>query len=337
MNTRKLEGWFEDNVLGYRGPLVLEKFADGQSNPTYKVRTGGPDYVLRRKPSGKLLPGAHAVEREYRVITALGAVGFPVPATVGLCEDDTVFETPFYVMELVEGRIFWDPTLPEVPAEQRRAYYEALSDVLARLHLVDYRSAGLGDFGKPGNYFARQIKRWAGQYQLDEKAGRLDAMDRLCDWLPAHIPPGDETALCHGDYRCDNVIFHAQDPRVVAVLDWELSTLGHPLADFTYHLMKYRTPRGLPAGMAGRDPRDLGLPTEEEYVAMYCKRTGRDGIDHLDFYMAYNLFRLAAIVHGIKGRLLRGNASNARAESLVKLLEPLADSAWQQAKKAGAG
>jgi aminoglycoside phosphotransferase (APT) family kinase protein len=208
--------------------------------------------------------------------------------------------------------------------------------VIAQLHLIDHEAAGLRDFGKPGNYFARQIGRWSKQYFQDEEAGRIPAMDRLAEWLPQHIPEGDETRVVHGDYRCDNLIFHPSEPRIVAVLDWELSTLGHPLADFTYHLMLYRAPQGIPAGLAGANFASLGLPSEADYVAAYCRRTGRDGIDELDFYLAYNMFRMAAIIHGIKGRILRGNASSERAEDLVRHLEALADAAWRQAEKAGA-
>lgn len=326
-----------ENVPGFSGPIRVSKFAGGQSNPTFRVSTPARDYVLRRKPPGKLLPGAHAVEREYRVMTALGRLGFPVPDTFGLCEDPGVVGTPFFLMELVEGRIFWDPALPEVPRRERKDYYASMCETIARLHSIDYRQAGLGDYGKPGEFIARQIALWSRQYQADESAGPIDAMDRLCEWLPHNVPAGDETTLYHGDYRCDNLIFHPIEPRVIAVLDWELSTLGHPLADFTFHLMTYRTPASLPAGLAGRDPVSMGLPREEEYVAMYCRHTGRDGIAQLDFYMAFNMFRLAAILHGIKGRMLRGNASSDRAGQLVANLETLADAAWQQARRAGAG
>lgn len=325
-----LERWMRDNVAEFQGPVTVSKFAGGQSNPTYRVAAASGNYVLRRKPPGKLLPGAHAVEREYRIMTALGKLDFPVPRTHGLCEDEAVVGTSFYVMDLVDGRIVWDPTFPDVPRDERMAYYAAMCDVIARLHSIDYEAAGLGDYGKPGNFFARQISRWSRQYQQDEQAGRIDAMDRLCEWLPENIPAGDETSIYHGDYRCDNMIFHPMEPRVVAVLDWELSTLGHPLADFTYHLSNYRLPQGLPAGMAGKDFAALGLPTEDEYVAMYCERTGRDGIANMNFYSAFNLWRLAAIIHGIKGRLLRGNASSSKADQAVSFLDALATLAWQQ-------
>jgi len=289
--------------------------------------------VLRRKPPGRLLPGAHAVDREYRVITALGGQGFPVARSHGLCLDETVIGTPFYVMEMVDGRIFWDPAFPEVGREERPAYFDAMNAVIAALHRIDPEAAGLGDYGKPGNYFARQIARWSKQYREDVEAGRVAAMDRLAEWLPGNIPPDEAQArVIHGDFRCDNMVFHPHEPRVLAVLDWELSTLGHPLADFSYHLMMYR----MPDALAGRDLPGLNIPSEDEYVAAYCRRTGRGGIPDMDFYMAFNLFRLAGIVHGIKGRLVRGTAASAHAAEMAARLEPLAELAWAQAVKAGA-
>ncbi|MBX3561604.1 MAG: phosphotransferase family protein [Sphingomonas sp.] len=332
-----LAAWLAAHVEGYAGPLAVEQFRGGQSNPTYKLVTPGRSYVLRRKPPGELLPGAHAVDREYRVIAALGAQGFPVARAYGLCTDESVIGTPFYVMEMVEGRIFWDTTFSEVSAAGRPAHFDAMNATLAQLHMIDPDTAGLGDYGKPGNYFARQIARWSKQYEGDVEAGRVAAMDRLVEWLPANIPADEPRArVIHGDYRCDNMIFHPTEPRVLAVLDWELSTLGHPLADFTYHLMMYRMPAGITTGLAGADLAALNIPGEDEYVAAYCRRTGRDGIANLDFYVAFNLFRLAGIVHGIKGRLARGTAASAHAASMAAALEPLADLAWEQAKKAGA-
>jgi aminoglycoside phosphotransferase (APT) family kinase protein len=330
----RLERWMAREVEGYAGPLRIEQFRGGQSNPTYKLATPARSYVLRRKPPGKLLPGAHAVDREYRVITALGAQGFPVARSYGLCLDEQVIGTPFYVMEMVEGRIFWDPAFLDLQRGERAAYFDAMNATIAALHLIDPEAAGLGDYGKPGNYFARQIGRWSKQYLADGEAGRLAAMDRLVEWLPENIPPDEpEPRVIHGDFRCDNMIFHASEPRVLAVLDWELSTLGHPLADFSYHLMMYR----MPDALAGRDLEALGIPSEADYVAAYCARTGRDGIADMDFYMAFNLFRLAGILHGIKGRLVRGTAASAHAAEMVGRLEPLAELAWAQAVKAGAG
>jgi aminoglycoside phosphotransferase (APT) family kinase protein len=326
----------EQHVEGFEGPIEVEKFPGGQSNPTFKLTSPGRQYVLRRKPPGKLLKGAHAVEREYRIMTALGPLGFPVPRTYGLCEDSEVLGTPFFVMDMVDGRIFWDPRLPEVPTDERRACYESMCETIARLHRIDYEAAGLGDYGKPGNFVERQIGIWSRQYLQDEAAGRIAAMDRLVEWLPRNIPDDDSpTSIVHGDFRCDNLIFHPTEPRVVAVLDWELSTLGHPLADFTYHLMNYRIPPSLPAGMAGADFAALSLPGEADYTAAYCRHTGRDDIPDLDFYLAFNMFRLAAIIHGVKGRILRGNASSDRADQLVSYLDTLAETAWQQARKAG--
>ncbi|MEA3015606.1 MAG: hypothetical protein QOI38_328 [Sphingomonadales bacterium] len=329
----RLDQWMRGNVEGYSGPLTVEQFKGGQSNPTYRLATPGRSYVLRRKPPGKLLPGAHAVDREYRVISALAAQGFPVARAFGLCLDEAVIGTAFYVMDMVEGRIFWDPTFAEVPREERPSYFDAMNATIAQLHGIDPEAAGLGDYGKPGNYFARQIARWSQQYESDVQAGRVAAMDRLVAWLPDNIPPDEPQArIIHGDFRCDNMIFHAERPEVLAVLDWELSTLGHPLADFSYHLMMYRMPDAL--GQA--DLPALNIPSEEDYVAAYCRRTGRDGLPDLDFYMAFNLFRLAGIVHGIKGRLVRGTAASAHAAEMAKRLEPLAELAWAQAQKAGA-
>jgi aminoglycoside phosphotransferase (APT) family kinase protein len=332
-----LEQWMQHEVDGYFGPLRIEQFRGGQSNPTYKLVTPSRSYVLRRKPPGKLLPGAHAVDREYRVISALSAQGFPVAHAFGLCLDEAVIGTAFYVMEMVEGRIFWEAELPQVSTAERPRYFDAMNAVLAQLHSIDPEAVGLGDFGKPGNYFERQIGRWSRQYLADAEAGPVPAMDRLVEWLPANIPPGeDEARIIHGDFRCDNMIFHATEPKVLAVLDWELSTLGHPLADFSYHLMMYRMPAGITTGLAGLDLKAHNIPSEEEYVAAYCRRTGRQGIPHLDFYIAFNLFRLSAIVHGIKGRLARGTAASAHADKMAASLDGLAELAWSQAERAGA-
>ena len=332
-----LEKWLTREVAGFAGPLSVEQFRGGQSNPTYKLATPRRAYVLRRKPSGKLLPGAHAIEREHRAITALGAQGFPVAKSYALCADETVIGTPFYVMEMVEGRIFWEADLPQVAATSRPLYFDAMNAVIARLHAIDPEAAGLGDYGKPGNYFERQIGRWSKQYLGDAAAGRVPAMDRLVEWLPGNIPadPG-ESRIIHGDFRCDNMIFHPSEPRVLAVLDWELSTLGHPLADFAYHLMMYRMPAGITTGLAGLDLAALNIPPESHYVDAYCRRTGRAGIADLDFYMAFNMFRLAAIVHGIKGRLVRGTAASAHAGVMAASLDDLAELAWRQAERAGA-
>ena len=319
-----LTAWMEANVEGFAGPLTIEQFKGGQSNPTYKLTTPGAKYVLRRKPPGELLKGAHAVEREAKVMTGLGKAGFPVPRVYGICTDDDVIGTWFFVMSMVEGRIFWDATFPDVSREDRPAYFDAMNKAMADLHKVDYEAVGLGDYGKPGNYFARQIGRWSKQYLADEEAGRNEDMDRLVAWLPENIPAGDETTVVHGDMRCDNMIFHPTEPRVLAVLDWELSTLGHPLADFAYHAMMYHMPPDIVAGLDGADLAALNIPSEDEYVAAYCQRMGRDGIPNWDFYVAFQFFRLAAIFHGIKGRVIRGTAANAQAKERAKAFPRLA-------------
>lgn len=328
----RLAEWMAAHVAGFEGPLKVEQFKGGQSNPTYKLITPSRAYVMRRKPPGQLLKGAHAVDREARVLSALGTVGFPVAHVHGLCTEDSVIGTWFYIMDCVEGRIIWDSRLPEVPREQRRAYYDAMNETIARLHMIDPVAVGLSDFGRPGSYFERQIGRWSKQYLEDVDAGRDDNMDRVIEWLNANTPPGDEVAIVHGDYRIDNMIFHPTEPRVLAVLDWELSTLGNPVADFVYHAMMYHMPADvLAAGLAGVDVAALGLPTEAEYVAAYCKRTGRDGIANYPFYMAFNFFRLAAIFHGIKGRVVRGTAASAHARERVKHFPLLAQIAWERA------
>jgi aminoglycoside phosphotransferase (APT) family kinase protein len=308
-----LARWMTENVEGFSGPLSVEQFKGGQSNPTYKLVTPGRSYVLRRKPPGELLPGAHAVDREALVQSRLGAVGFPVARIHGLCTDDAVIGTWFYVMDMVEGRIFWDASFPEVSRADRPAYFGAMNETIARLHSLDPAAIGLGDYGKPGNYFARQISRWTRQYLADELAGRNADMDALIEWLPENIPAGEESSVVHGDFRCDNMIFHPSEPRVIAVLDWELSTLGHPLADFANHALMYRMPADIVAGLEGRDLAALNIPSEAEYVTAYCALTGRDSIPGYEFTIAFNLFRLAAIFHGIKGRHLRGTASSAHA------------------------
>jgi len=319
-----LEEWMRSHVEDFAGPVTVEQFKGGQSNPTYKLVTPRRSYVLRRKPPGKLLPGAHAVEREYRVLSALGKAGFPVAPVHGLCEDAAVIGTPFYMMDMVEGRIFWDSTLPDLSAAERPRYFDAMNEAIAGLHRLDHQAIGLGDYGKPGNYFGRQISRWSRQYREDMEAGRLDDMDWLADWLEQHIPEGDETSIVHGDFRADNMIWHPSEPRILAVLDWELSTLGHPLADFTYHLMMYHLPPHIIGGFKGVDLAALAIPPQDDYVAAYCERTGRSGIDNLPFYLAFNMFRFAAILHGIKGRMARGTAASPEAQSLVDTLPELA-------------
>jgi aminoglycoside phosphotransferase (APT) family kinase protein len=330
-----LERWMQAHVADFSGPLRVEQFKGGQSNPTYKLVTPGRAYVLRRKPGGPLLKGAHAVDREARVLSALETTGFPVPHVYDLCVDDAVIGAWFYVMDMVEGRIFWDAALPDLPREQRAAIFDAMNATIAQLHGVDYTAAGLGDFGKPGNFFQRQIGRWSQQYLDDPDAGRDANMDRLIEWLPANIPAGDDaTSLAHGDFRIDNMIFHPTEPRVLAVLDWELSTLGHPGADFAFHAMMYRMPPRIVAGLGGLDVAALGLPSEADYVAAYCRRTGRESLPNYPFYLAFNFFRLAAIFHGIRGRVLRGTAASAQAAARAAHFPELADLAWRLALEA---
>ena len=331
----RLERYMAEHVAGFRGPLQVEQFKGGQSCPTYKLTAGSGRYVLRRKPPGKLLPSAHAVDREYRVVSALQGTPVPVAKTYALCEDESVVGTTFYIMEWVDGRVFWDPLLPGLAKAERHAVYDAMNGVMAALHKVDHRAVGLAEFGRPGNYFLRQITRWTKQYRASETE-RIEAMERLIAYLPDSIPASDETSVVHGDYRLDNMIFHASEPRVLAVLDWELSTLGHPLGDFTYNLMGWRLGGDMFRGVAGADLAALGIPQEDAYVAAYCRRTGRDGIADLDWYLGYNMFRLAAILQGIMGRALDGTAASEHALEQGRRARPIAEAAWQQvAKMAG--
>jgi aminoglycoside phosphotransferase (APT) family kinase protein len=331
----RLDEWMRANVEGYRGPLAVSQFKGGQSNPTYRLDTPDRAYVLRRKPFGKLLPSAHAVDREYRVITALHATGFPVARSYGLCTDDSVIGAAFYIMSMVEGRIFWDGTLPGIEPSERRAIYESEIRTLARLHQYDPEKIGLSDYGKSGNYFARQIDRWTKQYRASETQ-TIEPMNRLIEWLPKTVPMQERVAVVHGDYRIDNMIFDADAPRVAAVLDWELSTIGDPLADFTYVLMNWSMPHEGRSSLGGVDVASLGIPTQEEVVAIYCKETGRAGIPDLDWYFAYNLFRLCGIVQGIAGRVRDGTAASARAMEQASRAVPLAEAAWRHAVRAGA-
>ena len=330
-----LATWMTEHVPGFEGPLTVRQFKGGQSNPTYKLETPNAAFVLRRRPPGKTLPGAHAVDREYKVIAALGAQDFPVPRVYALCEDESVIGTAFYVMDMVPGRIVWEAHFPGLDPAARTAHFDAMNACLARLHSFGPDAIGLADYGKAGGFVERQVKRWSGQYLNDVEAGRLETMDKLVDWLSKHLPPDNgDSRIVHGDFRCDNMIFDAETPQVRAVLDWELSTLGDPESDFVYHCMMYRMPAGLFTGLGGLDLPALGIPSEEDYVAAYCQRTGRSGIPAFDYLMVFNLFRLAAIIHGIKGRLARGNASSAHAAESVKALAPLAAMAWMQAEKA---
>lgn len=333
-----LAAWLAANVAGYQGPLSIDQFNGGQSNPTYRLTTPDALYVLRRKPPGDILKGAHDVMREARVMGALAETDVPVPRILGICSDPAVLGSDFFVMEMVEGRIFWDASFAEIPFSERAAYFDAMNAVIAAIHNLQPVAVGLGDYSRAGNYFERQIGRWSQQYLADEFAGRDAEMDAVVSWLPTAIPEGDETRLVHGDFRCDNMIFHPTEPRILAVLDWELSTLGHPLADFAYHAMMYQMPPDIVAGLGGADPVSLGLPTEADYIAAYCKRRGLSGIANWNFYIAFSFFRLAAIFHGIKGRVLRGNASSAtateRAAAFPRLAQ-LARQAMERCQKGG--
>jgi len=325
LDEKALENYLRANLPGFSGALKASKFPGGQSNPTFLLEADSEKYVLRRKPPGILLKSAHAVDREYRVTKALLQTDVPVAKPLLLCEDDSVIGSIFYVMEYLDGRIFWNPALPELDNAGRTAVYQQMCSVLAALHRVDTGAVGLGDYGKPGSYFERQVGRWSQQYRASETE-TIEAMDTLIDWLPKNLPADDgRVSLAHGDYRLDNLIFHKTEPRIIAVVDWELSTLGHPFADIAYQCMQLRLPsENTMGGLAGLDRRLLGIPTEEEYVAMYCRHSSIDGIPHWNFYLVFSFFRLAAILQGVKKRALDGNASSAKALQMGELAKPLA-------------
>ena len=341
-DTQALSRWLTARVPGYAGPLSVEMFKGGQSNPTYKLITPGQTYVMRAKPGpvARLLPSAHAIEREFAVMSGLAGTDVPVARMVALCEDEEVIGRAFYIMEFVDGRVLWDQTLPGMTRAQRGAIYDELNRVIAALHTVDYQARGLAGYGKPGNYFERQIGRWSKQY-LASVTQPIAEMERLIEWLPAHIPAsarGELTAIVHGDYRLDNVIFHPSQPRILAVLDWELSTLGHPLADFAYHCMAWHIPPGAFRGIGGIDIASLGIPGEQDYIRRYCQRTGLATPEALapdwNFYLAYNMFRIAAILQGIAKRVEAGTASSAQARASGAGARPMAELAWSFAQKA---
>ena len=332
-----LDAWASRRIESWRGPSRAKKFASGQSNPTYLIENPGSRYVLRRKPPGKLLKSAHMIEREYRVLKALKGQGFPVPSALALCEDADVIGTAFYLMDFVDGRIFWDPALPELKREDRRPIYDAMCEGLARLHSVDIAAAGLSDFGKPGSYFARQLQRWTEQYRASETA-KVEDMERLIAWLGAHVPSDDgRVALVHGDWRIDNMIFDSASPRLLAVLDWELSTLGHPFSDLAYQCMQWRLPNeGSFRGLGGVDREAQGLPTEEDYVADYCRRMGLAGMPDWTFLITFSFFRLAAIIQGVFKRSLDGNASNPeRARQMGAAVPLMARLAMEEIERSG--
>ncbi|MFA6441700.1 MAG: phosphotransferase [Sterolibacterium sp.] len=333
-DIERLEAWLAGHVAGFHGPLAVEQFKGGQSNPTFLLKTPGKSYVMRRKPPGVLLPSAHAVDREYQVISALSRTDVPVAKSHALCTDESVLGAMFYIMDYVEGRILWDPSLPGMQPAERGAIFDEMNRVISALHMVDYQTVGLTDYGKPGNYLERQVARWSKQYKASETE-KIEAMDNLIAWLPAHIPAGDETRIVHGDFRLDNVIFHPTEPRILAVLDWELSTLGHPLIDFAYHCMTWRLSPGQFRGLVGTDFAALGIPGEADYVAAYCRHTGRGPIapKEWEYYMAFNMFRLAGIMQGIMARAVQGNASSQEAIETGKRTRPLAEEAWRQVER----
>jgi acyl-CoA dehydrogenase len=331
LDLKSLAHYLRAQGLSDGAPIGAVPLAGGQSNPTFRLQAGAHRYVLRKQPEGLLLSGAHAVDREYRVISALRDSDVPVPRAYAYCDDAAVIGTPFYIMEFLDGRVFEDPSLPGMQPVERRAIYREMARVLAALHRVDPVAADLQDYGRPGNYFARQIARWSRQCKASEVPVN-DAMHRLMDWLPEHVPPDDRTTLVHGDYRLDNLVFHAQEPRVIGVLDWELSTLGHPMSDLAYQCMSWHVPPALWRGLGGLDLEALGIPSEREYMTLYGPATHRVVAEHWDFYLAYSLFRMAAILYGISARAAQGNASAADAQEIGQRAGPLADLAWQRCK-----
>ncbi|WP_423140895.1 phosphotransferase family protein [Parablastomonas sp. CN1-191] len=335
LDEAKLGAWMADHVEGFRGPLTLSKFKGGQSNPTYRIAAASGNYVLRRKPFGPLLPSAHAVDREFKVQSGLARAGFPVARQFGLCTDDGVIGAWFYVMDMVDGRTIWNGAMPGAAPAQRRATYDAMVDTLAALHAVDVAAVGLADYGKPGNYFGRQIERWTRQYRLSETE-RMEPVERLIEFLPATVPEQTRTSVVHGDYRIDNLIYARDEPRVAAVLDWELSTLGDPLADFTYLCLTWVTDNGGRSGVADLDRAALGIPELDEVVDRYCAASGRADVPDMNWYFAYNFFRLTGIVQGIKKRVIDGTASSAHAREQAERVGMLADRAWDFARRAGA-
>jgi len=335
LDEARLTAWLEANVDDFAGPITLSRFKGGQSNPTYRIDTPGQSYVLRRQPFGPLLPSAHAVDREYRVQAALYPTGFPVARPYGLCTDRDVIGSMFYIMGLADGRNLWDGSLPGYTPDQRRGIYYAMIDTLARLHNTNHVSVGLGDYGKPGNYFERQVARWTKQYKASETE-TIPEVDRLIEWLPRTVPAQDRVSIVHGDYRIDNMIFAHDEDRVIAVLDWELSTLGDPLADFSYFLMNWVTEPEGRSGVKGMDYEALGIPTLNQAVERYCAATGREGVPDLNWYFSYNLFRLTGIVQGIKKRIVDGTAASTQAEATAARVPGLAAASWHFAQLAGA-
>ena len=326
-----LSDYMHKHVAGFSGDLQIQQFKGGQSNPTFMLTAGSQRYVLRTKPApaAKLLPSAHAIEREFRVMDALSKAGFPAARQYALCEDEEVIGRAFYIMEFMDGRVLWDQSMPDMSNAERAAHYDEMNRVIARLHTIDYKAIGLETYGKPGNYFGRQIDRWTRQYKASETE-HIPAMEHLIEWLPQHIPAGEQTTIVHGDYRLDNMIFHPTEPRILAVLDWELSTLGHPLADFSYHCMSWHIVPGLFRGIAGLDLKSLGIPSEEDYLAKYSERTGiAIHKEDFRFYLAYNMFRMAGILQGIMKRYQDGTAASEQALKNGQAARPMAEMGWE--------
>jgi aminoglycoside phosphotransferase (APT) family kinase protein len=335
-DVERLSAWLRSHLGGLGDVCAVSQFEGGQSNPTYLVDVGDRKLVLRRKPPGNLLPSAHAVEREFRIMRALVDTGVPVPNCLALCEDPEVIGSAFFIMEYVEGRIFWDPALASLPKDTRAEIYAEMNRVIAKLHSLDPVALGVGDYGRPGGYIQRQVQRWTTQYRAAQTED-IPAMERLIEWLPLHIPPGDETRIVHGDFRLDNMIFHPHEPRILAVIDWELSTLGHPLADFAYHCLAwYRNP-DTKRGLQGLDLGAIGVPSVEDYLAAYCKRLGREVLarEHWEYYIVFNMFRSVGILQGIAKRALQGNASSVEAEQHGRAARPLAEQAWRRVETLG--
>mgnify|MGYP003670139641 CR=1 FL=1 len=329
-----LQEYLKDKLPDTKGDLTVEQFKGGQSNPTFRLKWGDRFYVMRSKPgpAAKLLRSAHAIDREFRIINALAGSEVPVPEAYCLCEDESVIGRAFYIMDCVQGRVMWDQSLPDMSNAERSAIYDEMNRVLAALHQIDYKAIDMESFGRPGNYFERQINRWTTQYRASETE-KIPAMEELMAWLPENIPAGEESSLVHGDFRLDNLMFAKDSPKALAVLDWELSTVGHPLADFSYHCMGYHINPGVSRGIGGLDHAALGIPTEQEYIARYCERTNRDGIENWDFYLAYNMFRLAGILQGIVKRVVDGTAANESAKEAGARTRPLAELGWAIAQK----
>ncbi|TNE40262.1 MAG: phosphotransferase family protein [Alphaproteobacteria bacterium] len=331
-NEGALFNYLTENVEGFKGPLTIRQFQGGQSNPTFLLQTPERDYVMRKKPPGNLLPSAHAVDREYKVISALQKSDVPVPRVFCLCENEDIIGTAFYIMEKIEGRVIRIPHIPEAEPAERAAIYDAMNDAMARLHNADVDALGLGDFGKKGNYFERQIGRWTKQYRASQ-TDNLEMMENLINWLPANLPKSDESAIVHGDFRLENMILHPTEPKVLAILDWELSTLGHPLADLAYNCMPYHFTHPRTGGLTGVDFKTSGIPTEEAYIEAYCRRTGRDGIDNWGFYMAFSFFRIAGIVQGVYKRGLDGNSSSRVGKEYAAFANMLATIGWSMVER----